>query len=128
MSQKKPEVSPFVSAMIGGLTGAAEISCTYPNEYIKTCMQLYPKMNKQGAINLARSTIQEHGFLSKSPETNPDQDSIRDTLPSFSSLSLSTKSDSDHTSTLRTTSSLRRTSSTPLWLVSEEVLLRQCLL
>lgn len=124
MSQKKPEVSPFVSAMIGGLTGAAEISCTYPNEYIKTCMQLYPKMNKQGAINLAKTTIKEHGILSKSPETNPDQDSIRDTQHFFSFRFPNTRSDLEPSSTFETTSSLRRTSYTHSSPDSEEVLLK----
>ena len=43
MPEKKPQVSPFMSAVIGGLTEAAEISITYPMEYTKTVMQLYPE-------------------------------------------------------------------------------------
>lgn len=35
---------------IGGLTGAIEISITFPTEYTKTVMQLYPEMNKKGTI------------------------------------------------------------------------------
>jgi hypothetical protein len=34
------------SLPIGGLTGAIEISITYPTEYTKTVMQLYPEINK----------------------------------------------------------------------------------
>lgn len=48
---KKPKVSPLMSAVIGGITGAIEISITYPTEYVKTVMQLYPEVNKRGAIN-----------------------------------------------------------------------------
>jgi hypothetical protein len=32
------KVSPFLSAIIGGITGAMEISITYPTEYTKTVM------------------------------------------------------------------------------------------
>ena len=31
---------------IGGVTGAIEITCTYPTEYTKTIMQLNPEFNK----------------------------------------------------------------------------------
>jgi hypothetical protein len=44
------KISPFLNGLIGGLTGAIEISITYPTEYTKTIMQLYPDMNKQGTI------------------------------------------------------------------------------
>ena len=47
-------VSPLVSALIGGITGAAEISMTYPAEYAKTAMQLRSETNKLGAVNLMR--------------------------------------------------------------------------
>jgi hypothetical protein len=45
------------------LTGAIEISITFPTEYTKTVMQLYPEMNKKGTIETVRSTIREKGFL-----------------------------------------------------------------
>jgi solute carrier family 25 citrate transporter 1 len=61
---KQGEVTPFVSAVIGGLTGAAEISITYPTEYIKTCMQLYPDINKKGAMNFAKESFRTKGYLS----------------------------------------------------------------
>lgn len=30
---------------LGGITGAIEISCTYPTEYVKTVMQLRKKVH-----------------------------------------------------------------------------------
>jgi solute carrier family 25 (mitochondrial citrate transporter), member 1 len=56
-------VSPFVSALIGGVTGAIEISITYPTEYTKTVMQLYPEMNKKGAITVVKETMATGGYL-----------------------------------------------------------------
>lgn len=52
-----------MNAIIGGITGAIEISITYPTEYVKTVMQLYPEMNKKGAISTVKTTIAEHGVL-----------------------------------------------------------------
>lgn len=57
------KVSPFLNAVIGGITGACEITITYPTEYTKTVMQLYPEINKQGAINCVKNTVREHGIL-----------------------------------------------------------------
>ena len=57
------KVSPLLNAVIGGITGAIEISITYPTEYVKTVMQLYPEANKQGAIATARKTISERGIF-----------------------------------------------------------------
>jgi len=45
------------------LTGAIEISITYPTEYTKTVMQLYPEINKKGAINLVKDTIKTKGIF-----------------------------------------------------------------
>jgi len=59
----KPKVSPFLNAVIGGITGAIEISITYPTEYTKTVMQLYPEMNKKGAITVARETMAKGGYF-----------------------------------------------------------------
>jgi solute carrier family 25 citrate transporter 1 len=63
MSDKSKELSPLLSACIGGLTGAIEISCTYPTEYTKTVMQLYPKENAKGAMGVIRETMKERGFF-----------------------------------------------------------------
>src|SRR6185312_9134304 len=49
--------------LIGGITGAIEISITYPTEYTKTVMQLYPEINKRGAINCVKDTIKSKGFF-----------------------------------------------------------------
>ena len=66
MSEKsKPQVTALTSAIIGGLTGAAEISITYPMEYTKTVMQLKPEIAKRGAITFAREAIGQRGILSK---------------------------------------------------------------
>ena len=63
MSDKKKQVSPLMNAIIGGITGAMEITCTYPTEYTKTVMQLYPEINKRGAINCAKDTIASRGIF-----------------------------------------------------------------
>ncbi len=47
----------------GGITGAIEISITYPTEYTKTVMQLYPEINKKGAIECVRSTVKNQGIF-----------------------------------------------------------------
>lgn len=64
-AQKKetPKVGPFLSACIGGITGAIEISCTYPTEYTKTVMQLYKEKNSMGAVNVIKETYRANGFL-----------------------------------------------------------------
>ena len=36
----KKEVTPFQSAIIGGVAGAVEITWNYPVEYVKTVIQL----------------------------------------------------------------------------------------
>lgn len=48
-AKPKPVISPLLNAVIGtlsvlflgGVTGAIEISITYPTEYTKTVMQIY---------------------------------------------------------------------------------------
>lgn len=60
-----PKVSPMMSALIGGITGAIEISITYPTEYLKTCMQLYPEINKKGMVGYAKETWGSRGFFGK---------------------------------------------------------------
>ena len=40
MPEKKKELSPLMNGLAGGITGAVEISITYPTEYLKTVMQL----------------------------------------------------------------------------------------
>jgi len=49
--------------MIGGITGAIEISCTYPTEYTKTVMQLYKEKNQMGAINVIKDTYRTNGMF-----------------------------------------------------------------
>lgn len=59
------QITPLMSALIGGVTGAIEISITYPTEYLKTCMQLYPEINKKGMINYSKETFASKGFFGK---------------------------------------------------------------
>jgi solute carrier family 25 citrate transporter 1 len=49
--------------MIGGVTGAIEISITYPTEFTKTVMQLYSEKNKMGALGVMRDTVKRQGYL-----------------------------------------------------------------
>jgi len=54
---------PFLSAVAGGITGAIEISITFPTEYLKTVMQLNPDKNKMGMLNVLKDTVKTHGPL-----------------------------------------------------------------
>lgn len=45
------------------MTGAIEITCTYPTEYTKTIMQLNPEINKQGMIGTIKQTFRDRGLL-----------------------------------------------------------------
>jgi solute carrier family 25 citrate transporter 1 len=45
------------------VTGAIEITCTYPTEYTKTVMQLNPEINKQGMIATIKQTFRQRGIL-----------------------------------------------------------------
>jgi len=48
---------------IGGVTGAIEISCTYPTEYTKTVMQLFKEKNSMGAVAVIKDTVKTSGFF-----------------------------------------------------------------
>lgn len=66
MSATKKELkplTPLMAGVAGGITGAIEISITYPTEYAKTVMQLYPDKNKLGMVGLAKETVRERGFF-----------------------------------------------------------------
>jgi solute carrier family 25 citrate transporter 1 len=60
---EKPIMGPLIGAMLGGITGAIEISCTYPTEYTKTVMQLYTEKNRMGAVGVIKDTVKTNGFL-----------------------------------------------------------------
>lgn len=47
----------------GGITGAIEISITYPTEYAKTVMQLNNNYAKMGVINVFKHTVKTNGFF-----------------------------------------------------------------
>lgn len=65
MSAKKElkPLTPLQAGIAGGITGAIEISITYPTEYCKTVMQLYKEKNAMGMINLAKETASQRGFF-----------------------------------------------------------------
>lgn len=48
---------------VGGITGAIEISITFPTEYVKTVMQLYPEVNKKGTVECVKSTFRDKGVF-----------------------------------------------------------------
>jgi solute carrier family 25 citrate transporter 1 len=52
-----------ISCSLGGVVGAIEISCTYPTEYVKTCMQLDKAKQKLGAFGVIGETFRTNGFL-----------------------------------------------------------------
>mmetsp|Transcript_1413 Transcript_1413/g.3796 ORF Transcript_1413/g.3796 Transcript_1413/m.3796 type:complete len:331 (+) Transcript_1413:37-1029(+) len=47
--------------LAGGISGGIEICITYPTEYTKTYMQLYPKEGRKGPIYCAKQTVANHG-------------------------------------------------------------------
>lgn len=62
---KHSDKYPFLSAIAGGITGAIEISITFPTEYLKTVMQLYPEQNKKGTVSVIKETLSTKGPLGK---------------------------------------------------------------
>jgi len=59
----KKAMTPKVAALVGGLAGALEITAAYPVEFTKVIMQLYPKYNNMGAINVMKYTVRKDGFF-----------------------------------------------------------------
>lgn len=60
------ELTPFATRagkaiLAGGISGGIEICITYPTEYVKTRMQLYPEEGRRGPIQCAKLTVQSHG-------------------------------------------------------------------
>lgn len=61
----------FIVNVIGGITGAIEISITYPTEYVKTHLQLDESSSKSaggqrkyaGPIDCVKKTIHTKGFF-----------------------------------------------------------------
>jgi len=51
------------SVMAGSITGAIECLVTYPLEYIKTVMQLYPKLDRKGFKYTFQDTYRKFGPL-----------------------------------------------------------------
>lgn len=49
--------NPLKAIISGGITGGIEICITFPTEFVKTKMQLYPELAKRGAIQCAKDTV-----------------------------------------------------------------------
>jgi len=52
-----------IDTFTGGITGAIEISITYPTEYVKTVMQLNHSMAKKGVVGVFKHTYNTNGFF-----------------------------------------------------------------
>lgn len=61
VGKKCPILSNF--NFLGGITGAIEITCTYPTEYTKTIMQLNPEINRLGMMGAIKKTFNERGVM-----------------------------------------------------------------
>jgi len=55
--------NPLKAIISGGITGGIEICITYPTEYVKTIMQLYPELAKKGLKACISNTYKEFGVL-----------------------------------------------------------------
>ena len=51
------------TVVAGSITGAIECCITYPLEYLKTVMQLYPKMSKKGLKYTFMDTYNRFGYF-----------------------------------------------------------------
>ena len=60
---KNRQMTPTVAALVGGIAGALEITAAYPVEFTKVIMQLYPKYDNMGALNVMKYTIRKDGFF-----------------------------------------------------------------
>lgn len=64
LNVKVPSVlNPKQAALVGGLAGALEITASYPVEFTKVIMQLYPKFNSMGALNTFKYTVRKDGLF-----------------------------------------------------------------
>lgn len=65
MSHAKQEHHKHAGKTIiaGGIAGGIEICITFPTEYVKTQMQLYPTLAKNGSIWIVKETVKNHGWL-----------------------------------------------------------------
>lgn len=63
VSQPGQKKNPLKAIISGGITGGIEICITYPTEFVKTKMQLYPELAKRGALQCAKDTINKYGTV-----------------------------------------------------------------
>lgn len=57
----QPGKNPLKAIVSGGITGGIEICITYPTEFVKTKMQLYPDLAKKGIKFCVSDTVQKYG-------------------------------------------------------------------
>lgn len=55
--------NPLKAIIAGGITGGIEICITYPTEYVKTQMQLFPDDAKRGLKYIISSTYQKYNIF-----------------------------------------------------------------
>lgn len=58
---KPRKMTPGQAAIVGGIAGALEITVAYPIEFSKVIMQIYPKYNGMGFLNVITYTIKNSG-------------------------------------------------------------------
>mmetsp|Transcript_5078 Transcript_5078/g.6001 ORF Transcript_5078/g.6001 Transcript_5078/m.6001 type:complete len:168 (+) Transcript_5078:57-560(+) len=63
MTNQNKKMTPGRAAIVGGVAGALEITAAYPVEFSKVIMQLYPKYNNMGFINVIKYTVNKDGFF-----------------------------------------------------------------
>ena len=61
IKKKRGVIGHLKFLLSGAITGATEISITYPTEFVKTKMQLYSKYSKMGLVPTFKDTIQKDG-------------------------------------------------------------------
>lgn len=62
-AQPQKKLSPLLSAIVGGLAGAFEISLAYPFEFSKVVQQLYPEQAKKSPITVLAEVLKRDGPL-----------------------------------------------------------------
>ena len=56
------KLSPSLSALVGGIAGAVEITFAYPFEFAKVVQMLYPQEAKKSPFQVLRKVIAKDGI------------------------------------------------------------------
>ena len=57
------KISPEKAVFAGGISGILEVSFSYPFEFLKCYMQLYPEISRGGIIKTTKGIHSSHGYL-----------------------------------------------------------------